>query len=148
LAHSTDAAAKVNFKSARKRDPQEAKRAGVFGRRTYIGSVTQFGGPAASKTCWLVPKRRWSKIMIRRRIVVAAALLAATALMPTLAQAQFSEPAAYQAAHPDRDVLNGGQLTPAGRAARGEPAVSGDAYAAYPSAVAPAVRVRHRRQHQ
>ena len=54
--------------------------------------------------------------MIRTTIAVAAALLAA-ALTPTTAQAQFSEPAAYQAAHPDRDVLNGGQLTPAGRAA-------------------------------
>lgn len=86
--------------------------------------------------------------MTRKNIVIAAALLSAAALMPTLAQAQFSEPAAYQAAHPDRDVLNGGQLTPAGRAARGEPVVSGDAYAAYPSPVAPAVRIRHRRQHR
>jgi hypothetical protein len=86
--------------------------------------------------------------MTRTHLAVAAALLSAASLMPTLAQAQFSEPAAYQAAHPDRDVLNGGQLTPAGRAARGEPVVSSDAYAAYPSAVAPAVRTRHRRQHQ
>jgi hypothetical protein len=64
-----------------------------------------------------------------------------------MAQAQFSEPAAYQAAHPDRDVLNGGQLTPAARGALGQPS---DAYAsqAYPSAVAPVVRSRHRRQHR
>ena len=53
--------------------------------------------------------------MTRTKIAVAAALLSAAALMPTMAQAQFSEPAAYQAAHPDRDVLNGGQLTPAAR---------------------------------
>ena len=86
--------------------------------------------------------------MTRTNIAVAAALFSAASLMPTLAQAQFSEPAAYPAAHPDRDVLNGGQLTPAGRAARGEPAVSSEAYAAYPSAVAPVVRTRHRRQHQ
>ncbi len=86
--------------------------------------------------------------MTRTNIALAVTLLSASALMPTLAQAQFSEPAAYQAAHPDRDVLNGGQLTPAGRAARGEPAVSSDTYAAYPSPVAPAVRPRHRRQHQ
>ncbi|QPF93368.1 hypothetical protein [Bradyrhizobium commune] len=86
--------------------------------------------------------------MTRTKIVLAAALLSATALIPTMAQAQFSEPAAYQAAHPDRDVLNGGQLTPAGRAARGEPVVSSDAYAAYPSPVVPAVRTRHRRQRQ
>jgi hypothetical protein len=87
-------------------------------------------------------------IMTRMNIAVAAAMLSAAALMPTLAQAQFSEPAAYQAAHPDRDVLNGGQLTPAGRAARGETVAPSEAYAAYPSAVAPVVRPRHRRHHQ
>ncbi|WP_298883024.1 hypothetical protein [uncultured Bradyrhizobium sp.] len=84
--------------------------------------------------------------MTRTRLAVAVALLSAASLMPTLAQAQFSEPAAYQAANPDRDVLNGGQLTPAGRAARGEPVVSSDTNAAYPSAVAPVGRSRHRRQ--
>ena len=86
--------------------------------------------------------------MTRTKTAVAAALLSAAALMPTMAQAQFSEPAAYQAAHPDRDVLNGGQLTPAGRAARGETVAPSEAYASYPSAVAPAVRSRHRRHHQ
>lgn len=86
--------------------------------------------------------------MTRMNIVVAAALLSAAALMPTLAQAQFSEPAAYQAAHPDRDVLNGGQLTPAGRAARGETVAPSEAYAAYPSGGTPVVRPRHRRHHQ
>ncbi|MGY8632328.1 hypothetical protein RAD15_07510 [Bradyrhizobium sp. 14AA] len=88
--------------------------------------------------------------MTRTKIAVAAALLSAAALTPTLAQAQLSEPAAYQAAHPDRDVLNGGQLTPAARAALGQPAGPRDAYAsqAYPSSGAPAVRPRHRRQHQ
>lgn len=84
--------------------------------------------------------------MTRTTIAAAAALLAAT-VMPTLAEAQFSEPAAYQAAHPDRDVLNGGQLTPAARAARGQPGTPSEAYAsqAYPSALAPAVRSGHRR---
>ncbi|HEV2158874.1 hypothetical protein [Bradyrhizobium sp.] len=86
--------------------------------------------------------------MTRLNIAAAAALLSMAALMPTMAQAQFSEPAAYQAAHPDRDVLNGGQLTPAGRAARGETAVPSEAYAAYPSGVAPVVRPHHRRHHQ
>ena len=86
--------------------------------------------------------------MTRMNIAVAAALLSAAALTPTLAQAQFSEPAAYQAAHPDRDVLNGGQLTPAGHAARGEAVAPREAYAAYPAAVVPAVRPRHRRHHQ
>ncbi|MCK1474665.1 hypothetical protein IVB27_07500 [Bradyrhizobium sp. 197] len=85
--------------------------------------------------------------MTRTKIAVAAALLSAAALMPTMAQAQFSEPAAYQAAHPDRDVLNGGQLTPAARGAR-ETVAPSEAYAAYPSPVAPAVRSHHRRQHR
>lgn len=88
--------------------------------------------------------------MTSTKIAVAAALLSAAALLPTAAQAQFSEPAAYQAAHPDRDVLNGGQLTPAGRGALGQPGAPSDAYAsqAYPSPVAPVVRSRHRRHHQ
>ncbi len=88
--------------------------------------------------------------MTRTNMAVAAALLSAAALMPTLAQAQFSEPAAFQAAHPDRDVLNGGQLTPAARAALGQQGAPSNAYAlqAYPSPVAPIVRSRHRRHHQ
>ena len=86
--------------------------------------------------------------MTRTKIAVAAALLSAAALMPTMAQAQFSEPAAYQAAHPDRDVLNSCQLTPAARQARGEIVAPSEAYAAYPSGVTPVVRPRHRRHHQ
>ena len=86
--------------------------------------------------------------MTRTKIAVAAALLSAAAMMPTMAQAQFSEPAAYQAAHPARDVLNGGQLTPAARQARGEIVAPSEAYAAYPSGVTPVVRPRHRRHHQ
>ncbi|MDH2348889.1 hypothetical protein QCM77_35675 [Bradyrhizobium sp. SSUT18] len=83
--------------------------------------------------------------MTRTKIAVAAALLSAAALMPTMAQAQFSEPAAYQAAHPDRDVLNGGQLTPAARGSLGQQGMPSDAYAAYPSPATPVVRSRHRR---
>jgi hypothetical protein len=81
--------------------------------------------------------------MTRMKMAVAAALLSAAAAIPTMALAQLSEPAAYQAAHPDRDVLNGGQLTPAARAAPGQQGGPSDAYAAYPSAVAPVVRSRH-----
>jgi hypothetical protein len=86
--------------------------------------------------------------MTRIGIAVAAAMMSAAALTATSAQAQFSEPAAYQAAHPDRDVLNGGQLTPAGRAAHGLPPYEGAnaAYAAqgYPAPQAPIVRSRRR----
>jgi hypothetical protein len=56
--------------------------------------------------------------MIGSRTLVAAMLLSAA--MASSANAQLpvwaqSEPAAFQAQYPDRDVLNGGALTPAGR---------------------------------
>jgi len=44
-----------------------------------------------------------------KTLAVASALSVITV---TSAFAQFSEPAAYQAQHPDRDVLNGGAPTP------------------------------------
>jgi len=44
-----------------------------------------------------------------KTLAVASALSVATV---TSAFAQFSEPAAYEAQHPDRDVLNGGAPTP------------------------------------
>ena len=91
--------------------------------------------------------------MTRISLLVAAAMLS-TALTATLAQAQVSEPAAFQSQNPNRDVLNGGQLTPAGRGALGQfpgqfEGPSG-AYAAqgYAAPEAPAVRSRHRRQYQ
>ncbi|WP_407159024.1 hypothetical protein [Bradyrhizobium sp. STM 3557] len=47
-----------------------------------------------------------------KTLAVAMTLSIATV---TSALAQFSEPAAYQAQHPDRDVLNGGAPTPEAR---------------------------------
>jgi hypothetical protein len=44
-----------------------------------------------------------------KTLAVVSALSIATG---TSALAQFSEPAAYEAQHPDRDVLNGGAPTP------------------------------------
>src|SRR3954447_1969452 len=113
--------------------------------------VLQPGGPLDAIMRFDRPDSRmsiWRRTMTRTKIAVAAALMSAAALMPTMAQAQFSEPAAYQAAHPDRDVLNGGQLTPAARGARGQSFAPSEAYAAYPSPVAPVVRSRHRRPHR
>jgi hypothetical protein len=51
------------------------------------------------------------------KVLVAAALLST---ISTAALAQ-QEPAAWAAANPDRDILNGGALTPAGRLARENP---------------------------
>ena len=56
--------------------------------------------------------------MTRLYMLVAAALLSAITVTGASAQS-FSEPAAFQSQYPDRDVLNGGALTPAGRAAAG-----------------------------
>jgi hypothetical protein len=49
--------------------------------------------------------------MTRFKTLVATALISAIAATPALA----FEPAAYAAQYPDRDILNGGALTPAGR---------------------------------
>jgi hypothetical protein len=90
--------------------------------------------------------------MTRMNLVIAAAMISAAGLTSTLAQAQaaISEPGAFQAANPDRDVLNGGQLTPWGRAIRGEQYRGpSDAYALQVNPAAPAVvHTRRHRQHQ
>ncbi|UFZ03673.1 hypothetical protein LQG66_31410 [Bradyrhizobium ontarionense] len=56
------------------------------------------------------------------KTLTAALLLSATAAAPASAQGSSQgwfwgqqEPAAFQAMYPNRDVLNGGELTPAGR---------------------------------
>src|SRR3954447_25440489 len=49
------------------------------------------------------------------KTLVAAALISTISATCALAQAAISEPGAFQALYPDRDVLNGGALTPAGR---------------------------------
>jgi hypothetical protein len=56
--------------------------------------------------------------MAKRTIAAVAALFSIITTEQVFAQS-FSEPAAFQAQHPDRDVLNGGALTPAGRVAAG-----------------------------
>jgi hypothetical protein len=54
--------------------------------------------------------------MTALKTLTAAALLVVP-FAPSFAQ--LSEPAAFQPQHPDRDVLNGGALTPAARGASG-----------------------------
>ena len=85
--------------------------------------------------------------MARLRIVAGIILLSTIASTPVFAQ--LSEPAAYEAQHPDRDILNGGALTPAARAAAGLDNPR-DAYgtvgiASPVPARGPHVRVRHHR---
>jgi hypothetical protein len=73
------------------------------------------------------------------KTIFAAALISAISATSVFAQAAISEPAAFQAQHPDRDVLNGGALTPAGGGtyaatnayagvSRGSPSVSARRY--------------------
>ena len=52
------------------------------------------------------------------KVLTIAAVLSTAAAAPASAQGWFwgqQEPAAFQAMYPNRDVLNGGALTPAGR---------------------------------
>src|SRR5436305_15047384 len=48
-------------------------------------------------------------------VLSALAVLSVLFTTPVFAQAAISEPSAFQAMFPNRDVLNGGSLTPAGR---------------------------------
>jgi hypothetical protein len=87
--------------------------------------------------------------MHRINVVIAAALMSGVGLTSTLALAQASEPAAFQAQFPNRDVLNGGALTPAGRLGLERYDGASSAYAAQgiPSS-APVVYPRRRHRHQ
>jgi hypothetical protein len=84
------------------------------------------------------------KTMISFKTITAA--LAFSVVGVTSAFAQFSEPAVYEAMHPDRDVLNGGALTPeAQMRARGIV----NATPAFPNAYAGPVPIaRHMRRHR
>jgi hypothetical protein len=60
------------------------------------------------------------------KLIVSAALGLLSTIASTQVFAQsFGEPAAFAAQHPDRDVLNGGALTPEARAAAGLDRVKG-----------------------
>lgn len=87
--------------------------------------------------------------MTRMNLVIAAAMMAAAGLTSTLAHAQWSEPSAFAAQNPDRDVLNGGQLTPYGREVRGlqyQGANAAFASQGRPPSAAPASPSRRRHQ--
>jgi len=81
--------------------------------------------------------------MAKLKIAAAVVLLSTITSTQVFAQS-FSEPAAFQSQHPDRDVLNGGALTPAGRAAAGLESL-GAAYRAVGSADSVSARVNHER---
>jgi len=71
------------------------------------------------------------------KTLLAAALMSTISATCALAQAAISEPGAFQAQFPNRDVLNGGALTPAGRMGLeipGGASAANNAYAAMGSA--------------
>lgn len=68
--------------------------------------------------------------MVKLTAVVAATLLSTVSMTAALAQEAISEPGAFQAEFPNRDVLNGGALTPAGRMGLELPGGAVNAYAA------------------
>ena len=74
------------------------------------------------------------------KTLLAAALISTISTISAtcaFAQAAISEPGAFQAQFPDRDVLNGGALTPAGRMGLelpGAASTANNAYAAMGSA--------------
>jgi hypothetical protein len=78
------------------------------------------------------------------KTLVAAALISTISATCALAQEAISEPGTFQAMHPDRDVLNGGALTPAGRMGlvqAGGTSASNSSYGAVGNAT-PSVRTR------
>jgi hypothetical protein len=85
--------------------------------------------------------------MTGMKTLVAAALL--SAISATSAPAQ--EPAAFAAQNPDRDVLNGGALTPAGRIGLEQAGGAASLYAANKGFAgmgsSPAVKPQRHRRH-
>jgi hypothetical protein len=94
-------------------------------------------------------KGKWRITMTGLKTFVVAALISTISATCAFAQAAFSEPGAFQAQFPNRDVLNGGALTPAGRMglelSNGAPTAN-NAYAAMGSA-GPSFRAQRYHSH-
>jgi hypothetical protein len=77
---------------------------------------------------------------------LAASMVLFAGAIPAASAQSFSEPAAYEAAHPDRDVLNGGALTPDAQMRRGgQTAPFGAVVDRAPAPIVSRSRHRHRR---
>jgi hypothetical protein len=95
-------------------------------------------------------KGKWRITMTGIKTLVAAALISTISTTCALAQAAISEPGAFQAQFPNRDVLNGGALTPAGRMGLelpGGASSANNAYAAMGGA-SPSFRARRYRSYE
>jgi hypothetical protein len=68
--------------------------------------------------------------MTNFKLLGVAAILSTVIATPVFAQAAISEPGAFQAMYPDRDVLNGGAPTPASRMGSERPGGAASVYGA------------------
>src|SRR5207247_10881268 len=113
------AASGQTFSPSRNSDPHSAR---LFSGNVYIVLAWKYEGrarPESSSRQREFPRRKakWRITMTGLKTLVATALLSTISATFALAQ----EPAAFQAQFPDRDVLNGGALTPAGRSGLEQP---------------------------
>ncbi|UFW52759.1 MULTISPECIES: hypothetical protein [Bradyrhizobium] len=81
----------------------------IFGNATSRAAIIAKRLPAHDK--------QWRFAMSTFKILIAAALISTATISSASASWSFAdqEPAAFSSMYPDRDVLNGGALTPAGR---------------------------------
>src|SRR3954447_23646428 len=90
-------------------------------RPTYLSSKQFSETPPteqrSSPSDFSARSKQWRLAMSAFKILIAAALLSTATISSASAAWSFAdqEPAAFASMYPDRDVLNGGALTPAGR---------------------------------
>jgi hypothetical protein len=83
--------------------------------RTILGNATSRAAIVAKRLS--AHNKQWRIAMSAFKILIAAALISTATISSASAAWSFAdqEPAAFASMYPDRDVLNGGALTPAGR---------------------------------
>jgi hypothetical protein len=138
---------------------RDAHRTSFPWRNAYVLAVEKFTGNAFNRAAIVAnaPHRRCTEnTMTGFKIVVAAALVSLAATAPAGAQLPewaVSHPGAFQSQYPDRDVLNGGALTPAGRMGLERPGGAapvfglGSVYRAPDSALSSSYVLRYRSYH-
>jgi hypothetical protein len=105
--------------SSRKSDAHAQR---LLDRVTYITLIKNNSGSATSRAAIIAnrlsaQRKKWRIAMTTFKVLIAAALISTATISSASAAWSFAdqEPAAFASMYPDRDVLNGGVLTPAGR---------------------------------
>jgi hypothetical protein len=85
-------------------------------KKFSLGNATDRAVAIASRE-FSARMRQWRMMMTVFKTLIAAALISTATIPSAFAAWSFAdqEPAAYASMYPNRDVLNGGALTPAGR---------------------------------